>query len=89
MEHPQPQPGDVVVGCRHRPKPSGAHIFKLLVKFTFTRADGTKSDAQWIFLCDRCFEKHVASGGRATDAPLACDFVWKESHGKLNFGKSS
>lgn len=90
-DRPQPQPGDVIVGCKHRPKLTSAHVFKLTqgIGLSFTRPNGTTGKADWIFLCDKCFRKHVLTGGLATDAPLSCDFVWKESHGKLNFGKPS
>ena len=88
--NPQPQPGDVLLGCEHRPNPHASHVFKLLKGMKFTRPDGTSSNASWIFICDACFEKYVVdAGGLATDAPLACDMTWTSSHAPLTFRKPS
>lgn len=73
---PSPKTGDVLLGCKHEPDPYADYIFQVPRGLPFTRPDGSKSVATWIVLCDACFTRH---GVKASNAPLACDFTWKES----------
>lgn len=87
---PQPQPGDVLLGCKHRPNIHASHVFQVKTGLPFTRPDGSSATATWIFICDNCFKKHVIDGdGLASSAPLSCDMTWKAHFGKLTFRKTS
>jgi hypothetical protein len=78
-KRPHPKTGDVILGCTHEPDVSSAHVFQIKKGLPFTRLDGTRATASWVFICDACFQKYVVlGGGLATDAPLGCDRVWEE-----------
>lgn len=75
---PQPQPGDVMLGCVHRPNPYSAHVYQVPKGMPFKRPDGTSATATWIVLCAGCHGRYVVAGsGNASDAPIACDLTWE------------
>lgn len=82
---PRPQPGDVLLGCIHKPNPYAAHVFLVPSGLPFTRPDRTTGTAKWIVLCDTCREVYVLSGGRASDAPLACDATWRDDDEPIKY----
>lgn len=82
----QPTPGDVLLGCIHRPDPYDAHIFNIPEGLKFTKPDKTKGTAEWIILCDACFARY---GAQPSHAPISCDCVWKESDKPLKYKESS
>ena len=72
----QPKDGDTVLHCGHlETKPH--HFFALtdgekLAGINFRRPDGTEGLAQWMVLCEMCFEQHA-------DEPERCiraDATW-------------
>jgi len=77
-----PKPGDVLLGCVHRPNPYAAHIFQLHEGINFKRPDGTLGEAKWIALCAACFRDHVDSPMKA---PIGCDLVWHENAAPIEY----
>lgn len=76
-----PSPGDVCVGCVHRPDPHNCRYFYLTEVLPFTRPDGGKDAARWMLLCERCYQ---LEGGDTPSAlkqgliPIGCDMQWPE-----------
>lgn len=65
-----PSPGDVCLGCIHKPDPShGCHYYWIGKEgqgpsaggIRFRRADGSEGEASWILLCDLCQVKHAGT----------------------------
>ena len=86
----QPSPGDVCIGCMHRPEPEdNAHYYYRFAGIEFQRPDGTQGVAKWLLICDACFIKH---GDRmhedllAGKVKIACDLKWPEG-ATVNFTK--
>jgi len=83
-----PQPGDVIVGCAHKPDPRrGSHCFYVGTDTGEPSLDLlTGEKAKWIFLCQACND---AYGHRMEDAlekrevPLTLVAKWREEDGKL------
>lgn len=86
MTQPTPKPGDVLLGCKHKPNPYASHIFQVPDGLSFTRPDGSKGVAAWIVICDACFTIY---GTNAMDAPLSCDLTWREGRKPLVYRKPS
>jgi hypothetical protein len=86
MSRPQPKPGDVLLGCVHRPNPYAAHIFQFPRGMNFRRPDGTLGEAKWLALCDVCFQTHVAD---PTKAPIGCDLTWPEKVAGIKYKEPS
>lgn len=80
--HPtHPSPGDVCVGCRHRPDPQSAHFYWVDGGLEFTRPDKHVGTAVWILLCDACVVEHGPDITASIDkgrVKIACDLVWPE-----------
>jgi 5-methylcytosine-specific restriction endonuclease McrA len=85
-----PQPGDVVVGCVHKPDPRlGSHCFYV---GTDTGQPALKLSsphtemAKWIFLCQECNDKFGDRMGDALEkkeVPLTVVATWRKEDGKL------
>ena len=87
---PQPRPGDVLLGCVHRPDPYAAHIYSVPDGLGFRRPDGSTETAKWIVLCDGCHQRYVIlRGGSASDAPLARDFTWTDKREPIQYKEPS
>jgi hypothetical protein len=85
----QPKPGDVLVGCVHRPTPGGAHVFHVpdgVPVKKVTRTGRTTLVARWIMLCDSCFRLY---GGGVLDAPIGCDHTWTETDPPIRYMEPS
>ena len=82
MSEPEhPSPGDVCIGCVHKPDPHGAHYFYLPGRTVFVAPDGHTDSPSWILLCEACFVKHAGQIGDDIKAGLikfGCDMVWPE-----------
>lgn len=84
---PQPKPGDVLLGCVHRPNiAEGSHVFGLDAPIEFKRPGGTTGTANWIILCGACFVKY---GHEAYNAPIGCDMTWREDDEPIVYKKPS
>lgn len=78
----QPEPGQTVLGCIHKPDPHGAHYYFVEGEgVTFGRPDGTMGLSHWIILCFDCADKHgedlrdaIAEGKLL----IGCDMPWPE-----------
>jgi hypothetical protein len=85
----QPSPGDICVGCIHRPNPDGCHYYYIPEGMKFSPPgeplDMAKAkSAHWILLCDIC-EQGVNDGGGITNSIeegkllIGCDMEWPEN----------
>jgi hypothetical protein len=84
-----PKPGDLLLLCKHKRDIRNAHVFELLDGMPFTRPDGSKGVAQWVFICDECFKSVVVIQGKpATCAPLSFDITWEEGD-RVRYRESS
>jgi len=89
-ERPHPKPGDVCVCCEHKPSPYGVHTFQMMKRVTFKKTDGTRVKADWVFICDHCFQEYVVlRGGLATDAPITGCFTWTAEMKPLTYREPS
>lgn len=77
-----PSPGDVCLGCIHRPDPEvGCHYFWLGGNMPFRRTDDTMGYAKWLLLCSSCFVEHadkISENLRAGKVKVGCDLVWPD-----------
>ena len=85
----QPTPGDVLVGCVHRPTPDSAHVFYVpdgvpVRKVTWMGRSSLV--ARWIMLCDSCFQLY---GGSVLDAPIGCDHTWTDRDPPIRYREPS
>jgi hypothetical protein len=86
----QPRPGDVLLGCAHRPSPYAGHIYSIPNGLPFRRPNRTAATAKWIVLCGDCQRRYVLlGGGSATDAPIACDYTWEKDDEPIQYRKPS
>jgi hypothetical protein len=89
-----PQPGDVLVGCIHKPDPNGAHYFYtgndkgigvLHVTHPITNEEHM---AKWILLCDEClikFGDRIHDAVEKNEVPLANIATWRKEDGQVVF----
>jgi hypothetical protein len=71
-----PTPGDVCLGCPHRPR-FDAHLYAFEgALIEFERPDGSYGIARWILLCDKCHMKHMDN---PVGAEVDCDMLWPAS----------
>lgn len=87
-----PSPGDICIGCVHKPEPDGCHYFYLGTSgITFKSPNGRSGTASWMLLCDACFIKHAGTmkedinDGRVQ---IGCDMVWPDDL-RVNFLRPS
>ena len=85
-DRPSPKPGDVLLGCVHKPNPYNAHIYMIPGELRFKRPDGTTGEAKWIVLCCDCDTKY---GDRAAEAPIGCEHVWQDEDEPFEYEKPS
>lgn len=91
-DRPSPKPGDVLLGCVHKPNLYSAHIFLVPNPngLPFRRPDGTHGSAKWIVLCDPCNTVFMEHDGRLTaDVPIGCDHVWQDEDEPFEYEKPS
>lgn len=89
-----PQPGDVLAGCVHRPRPNGAHYFyagnekgEPNLRLENPKSGGAAL-AEWIVLCDECFTTYaerIQEAIQNKEVPLAFVSTWQEEDGKIVF----
>ena len=83
----QPKPGDVLLGCIHRPDVHGkSHVFSLPKGLEFRRPDGSSGNATWVLLCNQCFTKHADD---PLKAPIGCDLTWEEGDEPIQYAEKS
>src|SRR5271155_1822513 len=78
----QPNPGDTVLGCAHKPDLCNCHYYYLgSPGISYQRPkDGPWRTADWLLLCDKCFIKFGDDVHDALDRhklPIACDMIWE------------
>ena len=91
-DKPTPRPGDVLLGCIHKPIPYFAHVFLIPNPhgLPFRRPDGTTASAKWIVLCDRCHVVFLNHDGVLTpDVPIGCDAVWRDDDEPIKYREPS
>lgn len=85
MSKPQPKPGEILLGCVHRPNPYKSHLFKIDGDaIRFQRPDGSTGSATWLVLCAECF---VA--GDPLKAPIGCDYTWEDGDTDIHYKEPS
>ncbi len=94
---PQPSPGDLVVGCVHRPSPHGSHVIRVDpgVPFAMRMPVGDvdretlevwgEALANWIFVCDDCFDHYPVR----QEIPIGCAMRWPEGATPLAYREPS
>ena len=76
-----PSPGDVCLGCVHKPDPDGCHYFYMASGVGFKTTTGRAGSAYWMFLCEACFVKYAGNIKANIDSgslQIGCDMVWPE-----------
>jgi hypothetical protein len=80
---PQPAPGDLLLGCKHRPDVYKSHVFR--ADMLFRRPDGSSRIARWLILCDRCFQRYAIQEGDPSKAPIGCERIWREEDPPIQY----
>ena len=79
-----PSPGDVCVGCVHKPSPHGCHYYYVGSGgdgISFKSPGGRAGTASWMLLCNACFVKHADHLSEDLDAGrvlIGCDMIWPD-----------